>query len=210
MIRVLLADDHAVVRRGLKQILAETEDIRTEGEVDSGAGVLREVRAKKYDMVLLDITLPDQNGLEVLGQLRAVRPNLPVLMLSVHPEEQYAVRALKTGAAGYLTKDSAPEEMVAAIRTVYRGGKYVSAALAERLVGLLGEQEGAPHESLSEREFQVMLLLANGKSVSEIANRLALSAKTVSTYRARLMEKLAVKSIAELVRYVMKQGLMLI
>jgi len=207
MIRVLLADDHAVVRRGLKQILAETEDIRTEGEVDSGAGVLREVRAKKYDMVLLDITLPDQNGLEVLGQLRAVRPNLPVLMLSVHPEEQYAVRALKTGAAGYLTKDSAPEEMVAAIRKVYRGGKYVSAALAERLVGLLGEQEGAPHESLSEREFQVMLLLANGKSVSEIANRLALSAKTVSTYRSRLMEKLGMKSIAELVRYVMEQGL---
>jgi len=207
MIRVLLADDHAVVRRGLKQILAETEDIRTEGEVDSGAGVLREVRAKKYDMVLLDITLPDQNGLEVLGQLRAVRPNLPVLMLSVHPEEQYAVRALKTGAAGYLTKDSAPEEMVAAIRKVYRGGKYVSAALAERLVGLLGEQEGAPHESLSEREFQVMLLLANGKSVGEIANRLALSAKTVSTYRSRLMEKLGMKSIAELVRYVMEQGL---
>jgi DNA-binding NarL/FixJ family response regulator len=207
MIRVLLADDHAVVRRGLKQILAETEDIRTEGEVNSGAGVLREVRAKKYDIVLLDITLPDQNGLEVLGQLRAVRPNLPVLMLSVHPEEQYAVRALKTGAAGYLTKDSAPEEMVAAIRKVYRGGKYVSAALAERLVGLLGEQEGAPHESLSEREFQVMLLLANGKSVSEIANRLALSAKTVSTYRSRLMEKLGMKSIAELVRYVMEQGL---
>ena len=207
MIRVLLADDHAVVRRGLKQILAETEDIRTEGEVDSGSGVLRAVRQKKYDMVLLDITLPDQNGLEVLGQLRAAHPNLPVLMLSVHPEEQYAVRALKTGAAGYLTKDSAPEEMVAAIRKVYRGGKYVSAALAERLVGLLGEQEGAPHESLSEREFQVMLLLANGKSVSEIANRLALSAKTVSTYRSRLMEKLGMKSIAELVRYVMEQGL---
>jgi len=207
MIRVLLADDHAVVRRGLKQILAETEDIRTEGEVDSGAGVLRAVRQKKYDIVLLDITLPDQNGLEVLGQLRAAHPNLPVLMLSVHPEEQYAVRALTGGAAGYLTKDSAPEEMVAAIRKVYRGGKYVSAALAERLAGLLGSQAGAPHESLSEREFQVMLLLANGKSVSEIADRLALSAKTVSTYRARLMEKLGVKSIAELVRYVMEQGL---
>lgn len=207
MIRVLLADDHAVVRRGLKQILAETEDIRTEGEVDSGAGVLRAVRQKKYDMVLLDITLPDQNGLEVLGQLRAAHPNLPVLMLSVHPEEQYAIRALKVGAAGYLTKDSAPEEMVAAIRKVYRGGKYVSAALAERLAGLLGSQAGAPHESLSEREFQVMLLLANGKSVSEIADRLALSAKTVSTYRARLIEKLGVKSIAELVRYVMEQGL---
>ena len=207
MIRVLLADDHTVVRRGLKQILAETEDIRTEGEVDSGVGVLRAVRQKKYDMVLLDITLPDQNGLDVLGQLRAAHPNLPVLMLSVHPEEQYAVRALKVGAAGYLTKDSAPEEMVAAIRKVYRGGKYVSAALAERLAGLLGSQERAPHESLSEREFQVMLLLANGKSVSEIADRLALSAKTVSTYRARLMDKLGVKSIAELVRYVMEQGL---
>ena len=207
MIRVLLADDHTVVRRGLKQILAETEDIRTEGEVDSGADVLRAVRRKKYDIVLLDITLPDQNGLEVLGQLRAAHPNLPVLMLSVHPEEQYAVRALKTGAAGYLTKDSAPEEMVAAIRKVYRGGKYVSAALAERLAGLLGAQEGTPHESLSEREFQVMLLLANGKSVSEIADRLALSPKTVSTYRARFMEKLGVKSIAELVRYVMEQGL---
>jgi two-component system invasion response regulator UvrY len=207
MIRVLLADDHTVVRRGLKQILAETEDIRTEGEVDSGADVLRAVRRKKYDIVLLDITLPDQNGLEVLGQLRAAHPNLPVLMLSVHPEEQYAVRALTGGAAGYLTKDSAPEEMVAAIRKVYRGGKYVSAALAERLAGLLGAQEGTPHESLSEREFQVMLLLANGKSVSEIADRLALSPKTVSTYRARLMEKLGVKSIAELVRYVMEQGL---
>ena len=207
MIRVLLADDHTVVRRGLKQILAETEDIRTGGEVDSGAGVLHAAREKKYDVVLLDITLPDQNGLEVLGQLRTAHPNLPVLMLSVHPEEQYAIRALKGGAAGYLTKDSAPEEMVAAIRKVYRGGKYVSAALAERLAGLLGSQEKAPHESLSEREFQVMLLLANGKSVSEIANGLALSAKTVSTYRARLMEKLGVKSIAELVQYVMKYGL---
>ena len=207
MIRVLLADDHAVVRRGLKQILAETEDIRTEGEVDSGAGVLRTVRQKKYDMVLLDITLPDQNGLEVLGQLRAAHPNLPVLILSVHPEEQYAVRALKVGAAGYLTKDSAPEEMVAAIRRVHRGGKYVSGTLAERLAGLQGAQESTLHELLSEREFQVMLLLANGKSVSEIANRLALSAKTVSTYRARLMKKLGMKSIAELVQFVMKQGL---
>jgi len=207
MIRVLLADDHTVVRRGLKQILAETEDIRTSGEVDSGAGVLREVREKKYDVVLLDITLPDQNGLEVLEQLRTAHPNLPVLMLSVHPEEQYAIRALKEGAAGYLTKDSAPEEMVAAIRKVYRGGKYVSSALAERLAGLLGSQEKAPHESLSEREFQVMLLLANGKSVSEIANGLALSAKTVSTYRARLMGKLGVNSIAELVRYAMKHEL---
>lgn len=207
MIRVLLADDHTVVRRGLKQILAETEDIRTTGEVDSGAGVLDAAREKKYDVVLLDITLPDQNGLDVLGQLRTAHPNLPVLILSVHPEEQYAVRALKVGAAGYLTKDSAPEEMVAAIRKVYRGGKYVSAALAERLAGLLGSKDGALHELLSEREFQVMLLLANGKSVSEIANGLALSAKTVSTYRARLMEKLGVKSIAELVRYVMKYGL---
>lgn len=207
MIRVLLADDHTVVRRGLKQILAETEDIRTAGEADSGAGVLHAVREKKYDVVLLDITLPDQNGLEVLGQLRVAHPNLPVLMLSVHPEEQYAIRALKVGASGYLTKDSAPEEMVAAIRKVYRGGKYVSVALAERLAGLLGSREGALHESLSEREFQVMVLLANGKSVSEIANRLALSANTVSTYRARLMEKLGVNSIAELVRYVMKQGL---
>ena len=207
MIRVLLADDHTVVRRGLKQILAETEDIRTAGEVDSGAGVLRTVRERKYDIVLLDITLPDQNGLEVLGQLRNTNPSLPVLMLSVHPEEQYAIRALKEGAAGYLTKDSAPEEMVAAIRKVYRGGKYVSSALAERLAGLLGSQEKAPHESLSEREFQVMLLLANGKSVSEIANGLALSAKTVSTYRARLMGKLGVNSIAELVRYAMKHEL---
>ena len=207
MIRVLLADDHTVVRRGLKQILAETKDIRTSGEVDSGAGVLREVREKKYDVVLLDITLPDQHGLEVLGQLRNAHPNLRVLMLSVHPEEQYAVRALKVGAAGYLTKDSAPEEMVAAIRKVYRGGRYVSVALAERLAGLLGSKDGAPHEALSEREFQVMLLLANGKSVSDIANGLVLNAKTVSTYRARLMGKLGVKSIAELVRYVMKHGL---
>jgi DNA-binding NarL/FixJ family response regulator len=208
MIRVLLADDHTVVRRGLKQILEETEDIRTAGEVDSGVGVLRSVREKKYDVVLLDITLPDQNGLEVLGQLRTAHPNLPVLILSVHPEEQYAIRALKVGAAGYLTKDSAPEEMVEAIRKVYRGGKYVSAELAERLAGLLGSKNGALHESLSEREFQVMLLLANGKSISEIANRLVLSAKTVSTYRGRLMEKLGVKSIAELVRYVMEHELM--
>ena len=208
MLRVLIADDHPVFRRGLKQIIAETSDLVVADEAADGREALLKARTGDYDVVLLDISMPFKNGLDVLSQLKSERPTLPVLMLSMHPEEQYAVRALKTGASGYLTKESAPEELVAAIRKVSRGGKYVSASLAERLASMLDEDDKRlPHEALSNREYQVMLLIASGKSVSEIAQELSLSVKTVSTYRARILEKLRMTNNAELIRYATKNDL---
>lgn len=208
MIRVLVADDHAIVRRGLKEILAEVPDMVAAGEVSSGSEVLQAVRQESYDVVLLDIALPDINGLEVLRQLQGLEPVPHVLILSAYPEEQYAVRALKTGAAGYLTKESAPDELVAAIRKASQGGKYVSQSLAEQLaVSLVLDPTGASHEALSNREFQVMRLLADGKSVTEIAHELVLSAKTISTYRTRILKKLGLRNTAEIVRYAITHGL---
>ncbi len=208
MIKILITDDHAIVRHGLKDILSEESDLVVAGEAASGHSALRAVRDGNYDLVLLDIALPDQSGLEVLKQIRALHPTLPVLMLSAYPEEQYAVRALKAGAAGYLTKDSAPDELVVAVRKAARGGKYVSIALAERLAAALNlDVTRLPHESLSDREFQVMLRLGAGQALIEIAEALTLSPKTISTYRARILEKMNFQGTADIIRYVIEHGL---
>jgi len=205
---VLVADDHAVVRRGVVQILTEAPDMVVAGEASTGREVLQAVWEHDYDVLVLDIAMPEGSGLEVLQQLQTLKPDLRVLILSMYPERQYAVRALKTGAAGYLTKESVPDELIVAIRKVARGGKYISQSLAEQLVGeLRGEVEKEPHETLSDREFQVMILLAAGKSVTDVAEELSLSVKTVSTYRARILDKLNLKSTAEIIRYALEHGL---
>jgi two-component system invasion response regulator UvrY len=208
VIRVLVADDHAVVRRGLVQILDEVPALIVAGQAASGRQVLQAVQRGDYDVLVLDIAMPDGGGLEVLRQLESLKPDLPVLILSMYSEKQYALRALKAGAAGYLTKESAPDELIAAIQTVARGEKYVSRSLAETLAEALGrETEKEPHETLSDREYQVMCLLAAGKTVADIAMELSLSVKTVSTYRARLLDKLRLKSTAEIIRYALERGL---
>lgn len=207
MLKILIADDHPVFRRGLKQIIAETTDIVVADEAADGLEVLNKVKVGDFDVVLLDISMPGKTGIEVLAQLKYERPKLPVLMLSMHPEEQYAVRALRAGASGYLTKESAPDELVAAIRKVSTGGKYVSSSLAERLASLLQKAEQLPHDILSRREYQVMCLMASGKTVSEIAKELSLSVKTISTYRSRILEKMEMKNNAELTRYAINNSL---
>jgi two-component system, NarL family, invasion response regulator UvrY len=208
MLRVLIADDHPVLRRGLKQIIDDTPDMRVADEAVDGWDALRKATTGDFDIVLLDISMPFKNGLDVLSQLKAAKPALPVLVLSMHPEEQYAVRALKTGASGYLTKESAPEEMLSAVRKVSGGGKFVSASLAETLASMLDEDdERLPHEALSNREYQVMRLIASGKSVSEIAEDLSLSVKTISTYRARILEKMRMTNNAQIIRYATKNDL---
>jgi len=202
MIRILVADDHAVVRQGVKQILAEVKDITVKDEAQNGTETLKKVAEQDFDVVLLDISMPGRSGLEVLEDIKARYPKLPVLILSMHPEEQYAVRALKAGASGYLTKASAPQELIGAIRKAAGGGKYVTASLAEKLVDQLEvDTEKLPHELLSNREHQVMLMLAGGKSVSDIADELNLSVKTISTYRTRVMSKMCMKKNAELTLY---------
>ncbi len=208
MIRVFVADDHAVVRRGVVQILEEAPDMVAAGEASTGREALRAMREHDCDVLVLDISMPDGGGLEVLKQLQTLKPNLPVLILSMYPEKQYALRALKAGAAGYLTKESAPNELIAAIRRVAEGGRYITQSLAERLADELeGEVEKEPHQTLSDREYQVMTLLAAGKSITEIAEGLSLSVKTVSTYRARILEKLGLSSTAEIIRYALQRGL---
>ena len=208
MIRVLIADDHAVVRQGLKQILGDAPGMVVAGEATNGQEVLDRIRAETWDLVVLDISMPDRSGLDVLKEIRAERPQLPVLVLSMYPEDQYAMRVLKAGASGYLTKDSAAEELVKAIHKVVSGGRYVSPYLAERLAFDLGvDSSKLPHESLSDREFQVLRLIAAGKSAKEIAAELSLSAKTVSTYRARLLEKMSLGTNAELIHYAIEKHL---
>jgi two-component system, NarL family, invasion response regulator UvrY len=202
MIRILVADDHAVVREGVKQILAGMNDMAVEDEAENGQEAIAKVARGHFDVVLLDISMPGRSGLEVLEEILHLHPKLPVLILSMHPEEQYAVRALRAGASGYLTKASAPDELIGAIRKVSRGGKYVTASLAEKLALELDlGAEKQRHEMLSNREYQVMLMLAAGKTVGEIAEELCLSVKTVSTYRARIMAKMAMKKNAELTFY---------
>lgn len=206
--KVLIADDHAVVRRGVRQILEEAPLGLAVDEAGSARETLKAVLDKDYDIVLLDIAFPDGSGLDVLRQIRSHRPNTHVLLLSMYPEEQYAQRALRSGASGYLTKDSAPDELVFAIQKVIAGGKYITQALAERLADKVGSQvEKAPHETLSDREFQVLTRLGAGKSIGEIAAELSLSPKTVSTYRARLLGKLNLKTTAEIIRYVIENRL---
>ena len=208
MIRILVTDDHAIVREGLKQILGEVDDMAVRAEAASGQEALAKIRSGAFDVVLLDISLPGRSGLEILKEIKEERPKLPVLILSMHAEEQYAVRALRAGASGYVTKASAPEELIGAIRKVSSGRKYVSASLAEKLAGDLEvDTRRPPHESLSDREYQVMLMLAGGKSVTEIAAELCLSVKTISTYRTRVMEKMNMKKNAELTLYAVQNHL---
>ena len=208
MLKILIADDHPVFRRGLKQIIAETTDMVVAGEATNGWEVLSKVSTGDYDLVLLDISMPGKDGMDVLTQLKKERPALLVLMVSMHPEEQYAVRALKAGASGYLTKESAPDELIVAIRKVSTGRKYVSSALAERLAALLQEDaEVLPHEVLSSREYQVMCMIASGKTLKEIAEELSLSIKTISTYRSRILEKMKLRNNAELIHYAVKNRL---
>jgi len=208
MIKILIADDHPVVRQGLKQILSEEPDMEVLGEAQNSQEVLELVRKEDWDIVILDITMPGRGGLDVLKELKHERPKLAVLILSVHPEDQYAVRALKAHASGYMTKDSAPEELVKAIRKILGGGKYISPTLAERLAFDLESGTEKPlHETLSDREFQVMLMIASGKKVSEIAKEMLLSVKTIDTYRARILEKMRMKTNAELTHYAIKHQL---
>ena len=208
MLKILIADDHAIVREGLKQILAATPDMVVAGEATSGNEALKMARQASYDVILLDISLPGRNGLEVLKQLRLESAKMPILMLSMYPEEQYALRALKAGANGYLTKESAPDELITAIGKVSRGGNYVSASLAEKLAAYLGrETDKRPHQLLSDREYQVMLMIASGRTVSDIAHELMLSVKTISTNRTRSLQKLGMKSNSEFTYYAVKEGL---
>jgi two-component system invasion response regulator UvrY len=208
MIRILIADDHPIVRAGLRQIVAEAADIVVAAEAADGHEVLTQVRGSDFDVVLLDLTIPGLSGLDVLKQLKVERPNLRVLILSVHAEDQYAIRVLRAGAWGYVTKASAPEQLIGAIRKVHEGRRYVSPTLAERLADQLeGGAATMPHEGLSDREYQVLCLLASGKTVTEIAAALALSVKTVSTYRSRILEKMGMRSNAELTHYAIQNRL---
>jgi two-component system invasion response regulator UvrY len=208
MIKVVVVDDHAVVREGLKRIIAESGGMVVSGEAADGHEAMQVIKKDPCDVVLLDITMPNKSGLDVLKELHAESPRLPVLVLSMHPEDQYAMRVLRAGAAGYVTKESAPAKLVQAIRKVVRGGKYVSPTLAEKLVYDLGAQtDKAPHEILSDREYQVLCMIGSGKTVTQIAEELALSVKTISTYRVRILEKLRMNNNAEITRYAIKEGL---
>jgi two-component system invasion response regulator UvrY len=207
--RILIVDDHAIVREGLKQILSDVDDIEIAGEADSSSRALQLARQEPWDLVLLDIAMPDRSGLETLELLKKEHPGIKVLMLSMHREAQYAVRAMKTGAAGYLNKQSAPDQLVEAIRLVASGKKYISAELAQELASeVSGERNGMPHEALSNREYQTLCMIASGLPVSTIADKLSLSVKTISMYRARLLAKMQLKNNAELTFYAIKHGLL--
>ena len=206
--KILLTDDHAVVRQGLKLILADHFKNARFGEARNATEALSRVTKENWDVMVLDITMPGRSGLETLKDVKRLRPKLPVLVLSMHPEDQFAVRMLKTGAAGYLTKESADEELVGAIKKVVAGGRYISPTLAERMATYLTiDVQKAPHERLSDREFLVLRMIASGKTVSQIGKELFLSVKTISTYRARLLEKMDMKNNAELTHYAVQNSL---
>ncbi len=210
MIRVLVADDHPVVRSGLRAILVRRCNISTLGEAETGAEVRRLIAQKPWDVVVLDVSLPDCSGLEVAREIKRERPKLPILILSVQPDEEFAVRALRAGAAGCISKTAAPEELVRAVQLLAQGRRYMSPAAAEKLIAGLGKGNGsdqAPHALLSDREYQVLCLLGSGKSVGQIADELARSVKTISTYRARILAKMEMRSTAQLVHYVLQQHL---
>lgn len=208
MIKILIADDHPIVRKGLKEIIEETPGMKVVDEASNGQELLEKVFKKDINVVLLDISMPGRSGLDILRDMKRQKPKLVVLVLSMHPEEQYAVQALKEGASGYLTKKSAPDELLTALRKVSSGGKYVSSSLAEKLAYALEKDgEKPPHETLSVREYEVLRMIASGKTVTEIARELFLSPKTISTYRARILEKMRMKNNAQLVRYAIKNRL---
>ena len=206
--KILVADDHAIFRRGLKETLRGEFPKAAFGEARTAEEALDNIRQKDWDIVVLDISMPGRNGLDILREVRLLRPNMPVLILSMFPEEQFARRALRAGASGYLTKESVPEELTEAVRKVIQGGRYVSMGLAERLASDLGRRSDAPlHERLSDREFQVLRMIASGMTVKAIAERLEVSVKTISTYRARVLLKTGLRSTADLVRYAVQSGL---
>ncbi len=208
MIRVVIVDDHAIVRAGLRQFFSDQVDLRVTGEASTGREALDLVRRGEVDVVVMDLSMPDQSGVDALAAIKAREPNLPVLILSGYPEAHYATTLLRQGASGYLNKECDPEEIVRAIRTVFRGRKYITPAVAELLADGLGGQSDKPlHEQLSEREFQVFLRLAKGETISHMADSMALSVKTVSTYRTRVMEKMKLASNSDLTYYALKNGL---
>lgn len=208
-IRILIADDHAIVREGLKQILADTKDMVVAGDAENGNDAIKLARRGDSDVLLLDISMPDKSGIEVLKQVKKESPKIAVLMLSMHREDQYAIRSLKAGASGYLNKQSAPAELVDAIRQVAAGRKYISPALAQELANQVGDEnrETPPHETLSDREYQTLVMIASGKTVSDIAAELTLSVKTISMYRSRLLQKMKMRHNAELTHYAIKNHL---
>lgn len=208
LIRVIIVDDHIVVRKGLAQILEETEDIIVTDEASSGDELLQKIQNFKYDVVLLDISMPGKDGLMTLKEIKNVKPDLPVLIFTVFPEEQYAIRVLKAGAAGYINKQSEPEEIISAIRRIAQGKKYISPSLADLLATSIStENKSLPHDVLSDREFQVLCFIAMGKTISDIARELNLSVNTVSTYRIRILEKMKMKTNAEITHYAIKNSL---
>lgn len=208
MIRVFIADDHAIVRKGLCQIIEETEGIEVVGQATNGDEVLEQVMKAEWDVLVLDLSMPGRSGLDVIQAVRDLRPKMPILVLSMHPEDQYAVRLLKNGIAGYLNKETALDNLVSAIRKVVAGGKYVSEALAEKLAfDLTGSSDKGSHQSLSDREYRVLCMIGEGKSVSQIAEELFISVKTVSTYRTRILEKMSLKTTADLIRYAVENDL---
>jgi len=208
MIRVAIADDHMVVRQGLKQILSEAEGFDVVGEATNGAETMKLVREQKIDVLILDMSMPGRSGIELIVQIKSELPRLPVLVLSMHAEEQYAVRAIKAGAAGYLTKDSIAGELCSAVRKVAKDGLYITPAVADRLALEVGETRSPkPHQLLSDREYEIFELLVDGKSVSDIAAQLCINSKTVSTYKARILQKMQLTSTAALVHYAIEHGI---
>lgn len=208
MIHVLIVDDHTIVRKGIKQLLDDTTDIRVRGEAQHAADMLKKINQEHYDVVVLDISLPGRSGVEALKQLKSIQPNLPVLILSMYPEDQYALRVMKSGAAGYLTKESAPAELENAIRKVAAGKRYISSKVAETLADHLHEPANTPeYKSLSDREFEVLRRIASGETLTEISQNLSLSVKTISTYRTRILSKLNLTNNSELIRYAIQYRL---
>ena len=208
MIRILIADDHSIVRQGLKQIVSECPGMVVAGEAASGQEVLELVRKRDFDVAIVDIAMPGRGGLEILRDLKAEKPSMKVMVLSMHSEEQYAIRSLRDGASAYLTKASAPDELVQAIRTVAKGKRYITPSVAERMATYIEvDSERPPHERLSDREHQVLVLLGSGRSVGEIAGELSLSVKTISTYRARILEKTGMENTAQLIKYAVQHDL---
>jgi DNA-binding NarL/FixJ family response regulator len=209
MINVLIADDHPIVLEGLKQILSDCSDILVEDVATNGHEVIEKIANNNFQVVVLDISMPGRDGIDILKQLRKERPSLAVLILSTHPEDQYGIRVLKAGASGYLSKHSAPDKLIEAVRKVSKGGKYVSTSLAEKLaVEMDAGTEGPLHESLSDREYQVLCMIASGKTVNNIAEELSLSVKTISTFRSRILKKMNMRNNAEITHYAIKIGLL--